>query len=351
MTTSSPEFRDLLLEGTGPAGTILFRVDAGRAPGLSYGHLSRCLLLSRGLRQRGADTALLMGGLPDGVAYARSQGERVLAPTPEALRRASVRTLVIDLPYDPEPELLEAARSAGLLLAYLDDTGRSHIAADVVLNSSILATPDMYPLVRTALLGPAHFFMPPEDAALSRRCGGRTASNVPGAPVAPNTPAIPSAQSSPVTQPTPDTRPRVALTFGGSDPTGLTGKVLATLAEAALPLSLTVILGPGFAAETPIEPLAESLAATVIRAPERLLPILCDADLVLCAGGRTLYECHALGLATLAIASTDNEAAVIAAFLARGMLSSGLAAWDAKLFMKEISTICASVSSRASRPL
>lgn len=339
MTTSSPEFRDLLLEGTGTAGTILFRVDAGRAPGLSYGHLSRCLMLSRELRQRGTDTALLMGGLPDGVAYARSQGERVLPPTPDALRRTSARTLVIDLPYDPEPELLEAARSAGLLLAYLDDTGRSHIAADVVLNSSILATPDMYPLVRMALLGPEHFFMPPEDMALSRRCGGRATANVPCAPVAPNAPAIPSAQSSPVTTPTSDTRPRVALTFGGSDPTGLTGKVLAALADAALPLSLTVILGPGFANESPIEPLAESLAATVVRAPERLLPILCDADLVLCAGGRTLYECTALGLPTLAIASTDNEAAVIAAFLARGMLPAGLAAWDAGLFVRTLRRI------------
>ncbi|MBZ2171987.1 hypothetical protein [Nitratidesulfovibrio sp. SRB-5] len=339
MTTSSPEFRDLLLEGTGTADTIFFRVDAGRAPGLSYGHLSRCLMLSRELRQRGTDTALLMGGLPDGVAYARSQGERVLPPTPDALRRTSARTLVIDLPYDPEPDLLEAARSAGLLLAYLDDTGRSHIAADVVLNSSILATPGMYPLVRTALLGPKHFLMPPEDMALSRRCRGRAASSVPGAPAMPDSQSSPVRPGRPSSPPSPDTRPRVVLTFGGSDPTGLTGKVLAALEKAALPLSLTVILGPGFAAENPIEPLAESLAATVIRAPERLLPILCDADLVLCAGGRTLYECTALGLTTLAIASTDNEAAVIAAFLARGMLPAGLAAWDVGLFVRTLRRI------------
>lgn len=321
MTISLPELCSLLLEDPLATGPVLFRVDAGRLPGLSFGHLSRCLLLSRTLRNQGRPTALLMRELTDGVAFARSQGEQVLSPAPENLRHHPARALVIDLPYEPEPELLDEARHQGLQVVYLDDTGRPNIHADVVLNTSILARPDMYPRVRRKLLGPEYFFLDARDLSLAHRSR-------------PNRKVSRSLH--------------MVMTFGGSDPTGLTDKALTAMTalatEAGLipqapDLRLDVVCGPGFASFNKVRTLAAQISARVLVAPPRLLPLLAEADLVICAGGRTLYECHALGIPVLAVASTPAEAAAVEAFVERGLIRSGLPAWDTQAFTQELSRI------------
>lgn len=321
MTISLPELCTLLLEDAPATGPVLFRVDAGRLPGLSFGHMSRCLLLSRTLRSQGLPTALLMRELTDGVAFARSQGERVLTPTPETLRHHPARALIVDLPYEPEPELLEEARLQGLHVVYLDDTGRACIHADVVLNTSILARPGMYPYVRRNLLGLEYFFLDAEDLSLTHR--GRTNRKA----------------SRPI---------HAVMTFGGSDPTGLTDKALTTmaalvtgagLAQQAPALRLDVVCGPGFAGFDKVQALAAQISARVLVAPPRLLPLLAEADLVICSGGRTLYECHALGIPVLAVASTPAEAAAVGAFVERGLIRAGLPAWDTQAFTQELSRI------------
>ncbi len=307
MTISLPELCVLLFEDVEPTRPVLFRVDAGREPGLSFGHLSRCLLLSRTLRRQGRDTALLMRDLPEGVVYARNQGERVLPPTADTLRQHPARALLVDLPYDPDPELLTEARRQDLRHVYLDDTGRSHIDADVVLNTSILAHPAMYPQTRRALLGPDYFFLDPDDLAMVRR--ERAA-------------------------PDPSYPPHVVMTFGGSDPTGLTIQALAALERCRLPIRLDVVLGPGFANIDEAQDVAARIAARVLVSPQRLLPLLQAADLVVCAGGRTLYECHALGVPVFVVASAPHEAKQILAFLERGLVMGGMVEWNEKIFTR-----------------
>jgi len=298
-----------LLEGAGPVKTVLFRVDAGRLHGLSFGHLSRCILLSQTLRAQGTKTALLMRDIQEGVEHARGQNERVLPPTTEVMRQENVQVLVIDLPYEPEQDVLAEARNRGMWIVYLDDTGRSHIKADLVLNTSILTEPTMYPNVSRTLLGLDYFFMNPDDLALASH-----------------------------SRPTPDSAlpPSVVMTFGGSDPTGLTLQALAALERYRFPIRLDVVLGPGFAYIDEVQDVAARIAARVLVSPPRLIPIFQAAELVICAGGRTLYECHALGIPALAVASTPNESEHISAFLRRGLLLEGLMEWNEENFVRAL---------------
>lgn len=286
---------------------VCFRVDAGRVPGLSFGHLERCHVLAEQVRaERGSETSLLMRPLADGLARARDLGERVALPEEWPALLAAADILVVDLPYDPEPEVITAARGTGAFLAFIDDTGRNLFPCDVALNSSVLARPDMYPRARRALLGPGHLILGSGFAGLRH-----TGSNDGGPPLA-------------------------LFSFGGSDPTGLTLRALYALADLGpFPACrLRVVLGPGFGDESAVETALAPLPAPgeILRAPRDIAPLFAGCDLAVCAGGRTLYELHSLGTPALAVASAPHEAEHIQAFLDRGLLAGGLTHFDADAF-------------------
>lgn len=287
-------------------GRVLFRVDAGKVAGLSFGHLERCAVLSRLLLRAGATaTTFCMRPLEDGLARARALGLEVALPPrwPEVLAGADV--LVVDLPYPPEEHVTRAARKAGAYLAMLDDTGRDLFPCDLALNSSVLAEQSMYPRAKKRLLGPAHCILEERYATARHRGSGGE-----GPPVA-------------------------LLTFGGSDPTGLTLRVLRALAGAAPACRLRVVLGPGFGDASEVERARKklSLVSELHISPGDMLPLFTESDLVVCAGGRTLYELHALGTPALALASAPHEAREIDAFVRRGLLQRGMTSWSDEEFL------------------
>lgn len=310
MTLSFTELSLQLFEGLTGLKRVLFRVDAGCIPGLSFGHLSRCTHLSRALQRQGVSTALLMQQTPDGMEHARALGEHLRPATAQSVRCSEAQALVLDMPYDVDMALVEAAHAQNMRLIWIDDTGRSHLQADIVVNSSILAQQAEYPHAKMTLLGPSYFPIAHEDRLLAEVKVVRT---------------LPAR--------------RVCMTFGGSDPTGLTLRVLKAFADSHFRPQLEVVLGPGFAPAllAPVRALAEQCAARVLQAPCRLLPILYNADMVVCSGGRTMYECHALHIPMLAVGSTPDEAVQVETFRQQGLLLSGLATWDEHFFIKEIS--------------
>jgi len=297
----------LLFADAPRTGRVVFRVDAGRVPGLSFGHLERCHVLAEQLRAEYCSvTAFLMRPLADGLARARDLGERTVLPDKWPRLLAAADILVVDVPYDPETEVLDAAGKAGAFLAFIDDSGRDIFPCDVVLNSSLLANTAMYPRARRTLLGPEHFILDPGFAGLRHIGTGHRG------------PAL------------------VLFSFGGSDPTGLTLRTLRALADLdPFPAcSLQVVLGPGYGDGDEVVGALASLPAPgeILRAPRAIAPLYAGCDLAVCAGGRTLYELHALGTPALALASTPLEAGHIQAFLERGMLAGGLTHWDAGAF-------------------
>ena len=308
----------LLPEGRKPR-KILLRVDAGRKRGLSFGHLSRCLVLAKGFEDTcGAEVVFVMRDYPEGVAYARESGVRVeviardsgpgddALLTAEAVRRASADVLVIDLPYDDlDFSLLAGLREDGIWVVFVDDARFINPGADVVLNSSILApqkTPRPDSTVTRYLLGAEYFIFEGPGRRHARELKGDL---------------------------------RVLISFGGSDPAGLTAKTLRTISQRPWPgVSFTVVLGPGYAHAGLV---AEILGAPqqdigVADSPEDIYRFFLESDLVICAGGRTLYELHALGVPAMAVASIGHEAPVIRAFVNNGLLLDGLDCWDDEEF-------------------
>lgn len=303
------ELLQIFLPGFGLGDVVLFRVDAGRERGLSYGHLMRCAVLARVLEQAGCAAKFVMERTDEGMDYARSIGLEVEAYAPSRFMDmcAEAHAVVFDLPGELPDAALYGAYDLGDRVVVIDDVNRHVPAAHVVLNSSVLACADLYPEDARLLLGPRYFFLPPEyeDAA-------RTAGSAPGAC-------------------------RVLFTFGGSDPTGLTLQVLSALVGSAdLGAQYTVVLGPGFG---PVEQ-AESLCTRVsgdcriLHAPDDLLSCFLQSDIVVTSGGRTLYELHALRVPTIAVASIGHEAEAVAAFAEQGLLLAGFEQWDAALFIR-----------------
>ena len=136
-----------------PPHKLLFRVDAGRIKGLSFGHLSRCLTLARACRSIfGTRCVFAMRNLAEGVDHALGQGETVwrldsdgpdeggAAQVVQAARRFAAQTVLTDLPYtDMDWGFLEELNRDGRTTVVLDDFRFANPGADVYHNSSILA--------------------------------------------------------------------------------------------------------------------------------------------------------------------------------------------------------------------
>lgn len=273
---------------------VLFRVDAGCVPGLSFGHAFRCMALAQRLRDRhGAAVGFLMGDNPDGVRVVRDRGFQVETsardPDMEVAKigQMGADLLVLDLP-EPAAWPLARVRRGGRAVAVLDDTGGKRLDADLVVNGSVVAEFRRYPFRHPGteyLLGPEFCVLGGDFDAAPPRAHARTMD-------------------------------RLLVTLGGSDPAGLTAPVVRALAQSAPSIRTDIVLGPGFVGAEEIRAFAATADAQTIvhEAVPSLAEMMRRADLAIAAGGRTAYELAATGTPAILIASHPTEAPVVRAF-------------------------------------
>lgn len=267
---------------------VLFRVDAGRRHGLSFGHLYRCLALASEIAGH-ADPVFLIGGDPEGKGLVRRNGFTVAdmdAQTgADALVDENFSSIVFDLP-QPPLRMLKDLCGRGCRVIVLDDRGGKVYPGSVMINANI---------DRSLHPGETHgteLYLGPRFCVLGTDFDGRLRQGVRGKPMS------------------------VLVTFGGSDPSGLTADVVRALADRVFGVKVNVVLGPGFAQPGGIEKLARS-AKTPIRlhhAVDDLCALMLDADVAVAAGGRTAYELSATGTPALLIPSIEHEEPVTCAF-------------------------------------
>lgn len=308
---------------------LLFRVDAGRVGGLSFGHLARCLILARVCLDVFASRCLfLMRDLPEGVAAARQAGETVVTlgaaeacgDQAPVLGRECVRFrpdwVVVDLPYGGfGHDCFEGVRAAGAKTVFVDDFRFRNPGAEVYLNSSILAPERMASDPadkRPFFLGPRYFICDPPEPCPAQRTEGRVNG---------------------------------LLTFGGSDPTGLTAMVLDALVRRDWPRTrLRLALGPGFGPAEDVHGRLRGREDFEIHVnPPSLWPLISGCDLAVSAGGRTLYELCTRNKPVLAVATSPVEAEAVRMFKNRGLIADGLTRWDPQRFMDAFTRLWASV--------
>ncbi|MCB9831685.1 MAG: hypothetical protein H6807_04350 [Planctomycetes bacterium] len=278
-------------------GRLLFRVDGGRIAGVSLGHVFRCLALARELDAAGRDCLFLMRADPRGPAVVRERGFAVVEFGPEVDLEGQRRLIaaldpdlvVVDL-LRPDLATLAACRLPDRPQVLLDDLGGVAARSDLVVNGSAVAANRYYPdAPGELLLGPDYMVLGPEFR-------GRPAPAIAEYPV------------------------RVLVTLGGSDPAGLAGVVLESMAEVMATDGITFIAGPAFAAGPGRRETLE-IMKTRFRVQENVPDLsmsLMSADLVVTAGGRTAYELAALGIPALVVPTCGHEVETARALAAEG---------------------------------
>jgi CMP-N-acetylneuraminic acid synthetase/spore coat polysaccharide biosynthesis predicted glycosyltransferase SpsG len=261
---------DLLIARTrAERATVVFRLTANRTVG--SGHLYHCMQLAQELDEHRL-VFLLRDCDPFVAATLSATGyevveETVLAADLERLAITGPRLVVNDV-LDTTVEDVLAQRAAGYAVVSVEDLGEGARYADWVVNA-------LYPLdsesAEHVVSGARWTVLRPEFLDLPDK----------------------------VIQ---DVPTRILITFGGTDPSGLTPRVAGLLAAALPDVELVVVLGPGAGDVTLPD------GVTVRREIRSMAYEMHASDLVITSAGRTVYEAAMTGTPTLVLAQSAREA-------------------------------------------
>jgi spore coat polysaccharide biosynthesis predicted glycosyltransferase SpsG len=113
----------------------------------------------------------------------------------------------------------------------------------------------------------------------------------------------------------------VLLTFGGSDPQGLTLKAARALAELPPALEMLAVAGPAFSSRREFEELQRRLSRKlplINEAGGHIADLMLEADVVVCSGGMSVYEIAALGTPGIVMGQNAREDARMREFARHG---------------------------------
>ena len=277
---------------------VMFRVDGSAAIGM--GHVYRSLAIAEALRaQSSADIAFLMSadhseGL---VTTSRSgytvrvAGDASIETYLEHIRDYAPAVLINDLP-EIADSYLDALSHLGTstvnlvdTLEDLEDIERVEHYAHAIIS---VMTADRET--------PEEFYGGPRYAILRSHFAGRDKQIR-------------------------DEPQLVLLTFGGSDPQGLTLKAARALDGLPNGVELVAVAGPAFSYRAEFEELARSLdrkLPLINEAGGHIAELMQEADVVICSGGMTVYEIAALGTPGIVLAQNAKEAERMERFASYG---------------------------------
>jgi UDP-2,4-diacetamido-2,4,6-trideoxy-beta-L-altropyranose hydrolase len=280
---------------------LLIRADADIRMGT--GHLMRCLALAQAWNDAGGEAIFLTScRLPALNARLAEEGARVetlvAAPgseedteeTRQAAHRLRAHWVVLDGDYY-SGGFQRSVRRDGLRVLAIDDYGHAgHYAADLVLNQNLHANEDLYQDREpyTGLLLGTRF-------ALLRREFREWRG---------------------WTHEVPESARKVLVTLGGTDPDGVTLKVIEAIAQVRLMgLEAVIVVGAGNPRLGEVKALARAAAGTVrVRTDVTDMPkLMAWADVAVAAGGTTTWERALLGLPSLVIVLADNQKELVEA--------------------------------------
>ncbi|HXV59110.1 MAG TPA: glycosyltransferase [Vicinamibacteria bacterium] len=258
---------------------VLIRVDGGGRIGM--GHVYRSLAVADALRSVShADICFLMSAdHPEGVQQVSRAGHqvRVLAgPEIEAVRDYSPNIIVNDRPF-LDGEYLRSLATLGAstinLVDSIEDIERPKEIASVIIATMQEAEAEL-----------DDYYSGPAFAILRDSFQNRESGSIDGR------------------------GSRVVVSFGGSDPQGLTLKTLAAL-DRLEEVQVRAVLGPAFGYHPELEELLPRLSRqpTLLRNVEHMADILFESDLVICSGGMTVFEIAALGRPGVVLCQNARE--------------------------------------------
>ncbi|MDD5005993.1 MAG: DUF354 domain-containing protein [Candidatus Omnitrophica bacterium] len=271
---------------------ILFRVDGGKVWGISTGHIRRSLILANVLSSK-YKIIFVMKNYPDGVDFVKNRGINVElidinddsdASLINLCAKYSPEKIIFDLYSNPYTDLLEYAHARQIQTIVFDILGKCAGCPDILINDSFVGDFTKYPhlINKTRLyLGTKYFIIAKPIKII------------------------------PIRHKVKD----VMITMGGSDPAGLTLKIMRSVLKDSMDFTAHIILGPSFTGHKEVYDIVKSRRnIKVHKNPLNFLKLLSLQDVVITAAGRTLYECAYLGKPVIIVPSIDHEIVVSAEY-------------------------------------
>jgi len=284
-------------------GGIIFRSDGSFELGL--GHLSRCCMLAEHLtrqvslfaiqpnplaesylRKKGMDFRLLPAGI---------SGEEEAGLLTDLARECGARLVVLDRK-DTSLDLVGTLKKADLIVADFEDRGAGRAMADILIDQHI------WPEDRQPESGePAFCGFGPEWAILHpfyarfHELAGKSGNG--------------AGKREAISE--------IIVACGGTDPSGITSRILKTLDRHREPFRITVVDGAGRRSQSLS---CQHHPLRVMRSIPSLARLLYRSDLAFVSGGITMSECLCLGVPTVVLPQHEEQFINAARFASQGAL-------------------------------
>ncbi len=195
--------------------------------------------------------------------------------------------------YHFKPDYQKAIRDSGLNLLFIDDYGHcDHYYAELILNQNIYAGPEYYPsreINTRLLLGTKYILI--RNEFLKYRTYNREI---------------------------PKTAQHILVTFGGSDPDNISGKMLAALEYIRKPdLEVIAVVGLNNQNYASLQSMAKNsqLSIRILKDARNLPDLMAWADVAISAGGSTTYELAFMALPSLLYPIAQNQVPIVDSFV------------------------------------
>jgi spore coat polysaccharide biosynthesis protein SpsF len=297
------------------AKRILFRCDG--SPQIGFGHVVRCLALADELQDKhGCKIAFAMLGGLLGVAQVRKHGYLVYQPNLEItkpvnegdwlqslVRELGAQVLVLDVRTELPIEAIKQIRQSGVLIATIDDPSERRLETDLAFYPPV---PQVEFLDWSGFRGTRHVGW--EWVLLRSEFYHYRQKLL----------KIEYLQKSFAGKPT------VLITMGGSDPAGLTLKVLQSIDLLDEEFNTVAILGSGFQEHVATKLWAETAKRkyNFLINVEDMPSVMTRSDMAIVSFGVTAYELATLGVPSIHLCLSDDHAISSSAFDRAGMAKS-----------------------------
>jgi len=279
---------------------IVFRVDGGseqatddgRQQGM--GHIARCLNLANEFsRHSEIETMFIMSNYPKGVNKVRDAGfivktlpinlpiTKELGILDSYLQKFKPDAIICDR-LDTEEQYISGLKKTGAIVINVDDSGRGRHLADVLVYVLVKEPKDNESADSTQLsfIGPSYIALKEDfERVTKKRKEIRKKCET------------------------------ILVTFGGSDPKGLTIKAIKALENLDQEFRTTVVIGTAFTRINELEKVLESAKRGYIVKSnvDNMADLMYNADIAITSGGVTVYELSAVGTPGIVLCQNEHE--------------------------------------------
>jgi len=266
--------------------TIAIWTEGGKKIGM--GHICRCLVIARKLRQMDMDILFLVNDDSSAIERIERDGFGYeIAPLNEAglikITSKSPSTILIDSKKQITNLIKQIKQSQSIKsrLILMDNITSARLEADTVIYPTALFENNFnWNGFKGKVFGGADYVPVAESYIMARQKAEHLRFQPPY---------------------------QVLVAMGGSDPNYLTYKVLSSLLKLPEPINVKVAIGPAFSPDTRLDKIEKLPNVHFIKNKEDLSSIMAESHIAITAIGITIYELVSVGVPAIVISNFEED--------------------------------------------